>query len=140
LFQTKQLDARRHLEPAIVRKDGGAAGGDGCRNVDGVRKPKLELGLQLSCLDQNRAFDRHHREPRRGRQHRFIGLGDVVPTHLERFGQGLGKRELTRDGAHSALLKQREKRLDRCPVLRHRLDRIDEDVGVEVDLSALEFF
>jgi hypothetical protein len=65
-------------------------------------------------------------------------LGDIVPAYLKRFGQGFGKREFTRDGADGAVLQEREKRLYRCLVFRHRLDRVDEDVSVEVDLSASE--
>jgi hypothetical protein len=38
-------------------------------------------------------------------------LGNVLPSDLERFGQGFGERKLTCNGTDGAILKEPEERL-----------------------------
>lgn len=56
----------------------------------------------------------------------------------KRLSAGFGKGKLVRNCTDAATLDQPEKRLDSRHAFRYRLDRIDEDIGVELDLAALE--
>lgn len=75
-------------------------------------------------------------EPRRGRQHPFVDDGDVGTTDRKRPRQHLGQRQLARDRGCAAGSEQLEQGPQHGHVLGQSFDRMDEDVGVEIDLPA----